>query len=245
MARKRRAGDIDEARDGLGAESLLPIAQALRDAIDAKLSGEGASGPVDIEAAYDAALSVVAEAIIASRLEGLDAEQVLRLYAEQVGDDVLREKLGRWATAKADELDARERLEALRREAARTGRLALDVIDEGSRVTVYLFEPIQISQARRDGSIPPARTIALRLLDPSSGRAEVVSDTTLSRGSHERLPVQTRGTIGSLVVDGERRALEPALQRHAPLGHDFGDGPASTAEVIGFVDVGDGLPLLG
>jgi len=226
-------------------DSLLPIAQALREAIDAKLAGDGASGPLDIEAAYDAALETVAEAIIATRLEALDPERVLRLYAEQVGDDELRERLGRWAAAKADELDSRRRLDALRQEAERTGRLALDDVEEGSRVTVSLFEQVQISQARRDGSIPPARTIALRLLDPSSGRAEVVSDTSLRRGSHDPLPVQTRGTVGSLVVDGGRRALEPALQRHAPLGYDFGDGPASTAEVIGFVDVGEGLHVLG
>ena len=229
----------------MDAESLLPLAKALRESIEARLAGEGASGPLDVEAAYDAALDAVAEEIIASRLESVDAEQVLRLYAERVGDDVLREKLAGWAAAKADELDFRQRLEALRRDAARTGRLALQDIDEGLRIVVGLFERTQISQARRESSIPPARTIAFRLLEPARGRADVISDTCLRMGSHERLPDHARGAIGSLVVEGERRGLEPALQFQAPLGYDFGGGPESTAEVIGWVEVGEGVPVLG
>jgi hypothetical protein len=45
-------------------------------------------------------------------------------------------------------------------------------------------------------------------------------------------------------VEGERRWLEPALQLHGPLGYDFGEGPAGSSEVIGFVEVGDGVVIL-
>src|SRR5262245_1562786 len=253
MARKRSADEIADLKSRLRAqadlykeaEPLLPIAEALRDAINTRLLDETASTPIDVDGAFDAALANVAEKIIASKLETLDAETVLRVYADHVGDDVLREKLSGWAAAKALQIDFERRLDALRQGAARSGRVALEDIDEGMRVTVGMFELLHVGRARSESSIPPSRTIAFRLLEPSRGRAEVISDVSLDGGSHECLTAHSRGTFGSLIVDGERRWLEPALQLHGPLGYDFGAGPVSSDEVIGFVEVGDGVVVLG
>jgi hypothetical protein len=253
MARKRSADEIAELKSRLRAqadlykeaEPLLPIAEALRDAINARLLDGTASTPLDVDGAFDAALAEVAEAIIASKLETLDAQTVLRMYADHVGDDALREKLGGWAAAKTTEIDFERRLETLRQEASRSGRVELEDIDEGLRVTVGMFELLHVGRARSESSIPPSRTIAFRLLEPSSGRAEVISDVSLNGGARECLTALARGTFGSLIVDGERRWLEPALQLHSPLGYDFGGGPVSSAEVIGFVGVGDGVVVLG
>ena len=110
---------------------------------------------------------------------------------------------------------------------------------------VGLFEPLHVRRARRQSSIPPSRTIAFRLLDPVRGRAEVISDVSLDGGEHESLTAHSRGAFGSLIVEGEQRWLEPSLQLHAPLGYDLGEGPASSREVIGFVEVGDGLVIMG
>jgi hypothetical protein len=252
MARKKSA-EIADLKSRLRAqadlhkeaEPLLPIAEALRDAINARLLDETTSTPLDVDSAFDAALAEVAERIIASRLETLDPETVLRVYADNVADDVLREKLGAWAAAKTLEIEFERRLDTLRRGASRTGRVALENIDEGLRVTVGMFELLHVSRARSESSIPPSRTIAFRLLEPSLGRAEVISDVWLNGGEHECLTALARGRFGSLIVDGERRWLEPALQLHSPLGYDFGSGPVSSDEVIGFVEVGDGVVVLG
>jgi hypothetical protein len=238
----RLRAQIDLHRE---AEPLLPIAEALRDAINARLMGESADRVLDVDAAYDAALADVAETLIASKLGALDPETVLRVYADHVGDDVLREKLGRWAAAKAEELDLERRRDALRKASSRSGRVALKDLDEGVRVEVGMFEPLHVSRARKESSIPPSRTIGFRLLEPSRGRAEVISDVSLAGGAHERLTAHTRGTFGSLIVEGERRWLEPCLQLHAPLGYDFGHGPVTSPEVIGFVEVENGLVILG
>ncbi len=226
------------------AEPLLPIAEALREAINTRLTGEGAS-PLDVDGAFDAALAEVAEKLIASKLETLDPETVLRWYAEQVGDDVLREKLGRWAAAKAKELDSERRLDTLRKASAHSGRLDLTDVEKGARVAVGLFDRLHLRRARKESSIPPSRTIAFRLLDPRHGRAEVISDISPGRRKHESLTAHVRGAFGSLIVDGEKEWLEPSLQLHAPLGYDLGDGLASSPEVIGFVEIGDGLVIMG
>ena len=227
------------------AEPLLPIAEALREAINARLMDETARGHLDVDSAFDAALADVAETIIASKLETLDAETVLRLYAEHVGDEVLRGKLGSWAAAKAEELDLEQRLAAVRNASSRSGRVALQDIDEGMRVAVGMFEPLHIGRARRQSSIPPARTITFRLLEPASGRADVISDISLSGRAHHALTAHARGTFGSLIVEGIERWLEPSLQLHAPLGYDLGHGAVSSREVIGFVEVGDGVVVMG
>jgi hypothetical protein len=250
MARKK-AQEIADLKNKLRvqtdlyteAEPLLPIAEALREAINARLLGE--SAPLDVDSAFDAALADVAERVIASKLETLDAETVLRLYAEHVGDDVLREKLGRWAAAKAEELEAERQRDALREASSRSGRVALNDIDEGVRVAVGMFDPLHIGRAGRESSIPPSRTIAFRLLDPSRGQAEVISDISLAGRAHEGLTAHSRGTFGSLIAEGEKRWLEPTLQLHAPLGYDLGQGPVSSSEVIGFVEVEDGVVIIG
>lgn len=227
------------------AEPLLPIAEALRESINARLLGEQGDSPLDVDGAFHAAVAEVAEHLIASRLQVLDPETVLRLYAELVGDDALREKLGSWAAAKMEELDFERCVAALRGAASRTGRVALEDIEEGTRLAVGMFDPLHVGRARRESSIPPSRTITFRLLEPSSGRAEVVGDVSLPGAAREQLTALSRGTVGSLTVDGERRWLEPALQLHCPLGYDFGAGPEDSDELIGFVEVGDGLLVLG
>src|SRR5262249_49948182 len=110
---------------------------------------------------------------------------------------------------------------------------------------VGMFELRHIRRARRESSIPPSRTIAFRLLDPARGRAEVISDIWLDGRTHESLTAHARGAFGSLIVEGEKRWLEPCLQMHAPLGYDLGQGLVSSREVIGFVEVGDGHVIIG
>lgn len=250
---KKKAAEIAELQNRLRtqvdlykeAEPLLPIAEALREAVNARLMGESTGALIDVDGAFDAALAEVAETLIASKLDTLDPETVLRLYAEHVGDDALRERLGRWAAAKAEELELERRRDALRKASSRGGRVALKDLEEGVRVEVGMFEPLHVSRARRESSIPPARTIGLRLLEPSSGRAEVISDVSLARGARETLTAHARGTFGSLIVEGAQRWLEPCLQMHAPLGYDFGQGPVNSSEVIGFVEIENGVVILG
>jgi len=251
MARKR-ADEIADLTNRLRAqtelymeaEPLLPIAEALREAVNARLIGESGSTPLDVDGAFDAALAEVAERIIASKLETLDAETVLRLYADHVGDDVLREKLGRWAAAKTEKLEFERRVDAWRQAASRSGRVELGNIDEGVRIAIGMFDPLHVGRARKESSIPPSRTTTFRLLEPARGRAEVINDVSLESDS-ERLTPHARGTIGSLIVEGGQEWLEPALQLHGPLGYDFGAGPANSREVIGFVEVADGVVVLG
>src|SRR5215471_16243909 len=158
MARKRSADEIADLKSRLRAqadlykeaEPLLPIAEALRDAINTRLLDETASTPIDVDGAFDAALAEVAEKIIASKLETLDAETVLRLYADHVGDDVLREKLGRWAAAKTEKLEFERRVDAWRQAASRSGRVELGNIDEGVRIAIGMFDPLHVGRARRE-----------------------------------------------------------------------------------------------
>lgn len=250
---KKKAAEIAELQKRLRAqtdlykkaEPLLPIAEALREAVNARLMGESTGALVDVDGAFDAALAEVAEKLIASKLETLDPETVLRLYAEHVGDEVLRDKLERWAAEKAEALEVERRRDALRKASTRSGRVALADVEEGSRVEVGMFDLLHLRRARKESSIPPSRTIAFRLLEPSRGRAEVISDIALDGRKHESLTAHARGTFGSLIVEGEERWLDPCLQLHAPLGYDLGQGPVNSREVIGFVEIGDGLVLMG
>ena len=242
MAKRKRSREADEAllRSQAArlneAEPLLPISQALQQSIDARLGGDPGDALLDVDGAWDAALEEVAARIITSRLEELDPLDVLRLYAERAGDDALAAKLERWAADKADALDVRERIERLRAESARSGSVALAELDEGVRLRIGLFDIAQISQARRESSIPPARTIELRLLRPADGYVQVISDTQLPFSAEEGFRPHRRGSVGSDIAEGERHWLEATLQVGAPLGYDFGDGAQSTRQVIGFVE---------
>jgi hypothetical protein len=247
MAPKKQPDDAF-ARADLFRESepLLPIARALKESIDDKLvgTGTGSGSPLDVDAAWDAAVRSVAEAIISERLGELDPERVLRLYAEAVDDETLKAKLGAWAAAKAEELERERRTDGLRADCARSGAIELARLEADTLIRLGLFEPRQISQAHRESSLPPSRTISLRLIDPERGYAEVIADTALGPSARGLFAPQARGRIGSTIAEGGEEWLEPRLAVHAPLGYDFGDGPTRTNEVIGFAEIGDGLLLL-
>ncbi len=251
MTGKRERDELEELRERLRsqtdlymeAEPLLPIARALREAIDARLLGE--AGPIDVDGALDAAIEAVAKEIISSKLEAMDPELVLRMYAERVDDEELKQTLGRWAAARAQELEYEQRREQLRKEAVRSGSIALGGLDAGMRLRLGLFDPRQVSQARKDGSVPPARTMEVRLVEAELGGVELIRDTALAFSGVETLPAQTRGRIGSTITDADgSRRLEPRLQLHAPLGYDFGNGPQKTDEIVGFAEVDEGVLLL-
>jgi hypothetical protein len=251
MPRKKKSEELAELRSRLrsqtelymDAEPLLPIARALQEAIDARLVGETGLA-IDVDKAWDDAIRDVATQIISGRLETIDPERVLQLYAERVGDDELKETLGRWAQKRTQELEYRERRDELRKEAARSGSIELARLDPGTRLRLGMFDPAQVSRAYKDSSIPPSRTIELRLVEPARGGADVICDTTLPFSSVDTLPAHRRGYIGSTINDAERALLEPRLQLHAPLGYDFGAGPENTEQIIGFVEIDEGVILL-
>src|SRR5262245_47534127 len=181
------------------AEPLLPIARALQQAIDARLLGEG-DLPLDVDQAFDDAIKEVAEEIISRRLEAIDPEVVLRLYAERVSDETLKERLGRWAVRKAEDVERSNRREELRRDASRSGSVPLERLDSGTRVRLGMFEPSQIREARKEGSLPPVRTIAFRLVDPVDGVADVISDTVLPLTQAECFEPNQRLRVGVTVA---------------------------------------------
>jgi hypothetical protein len=166
------------------------------------------------------------------------------MYADAVDDQTLKAKLGTWAAAKADQLERERQLERLRAQIQRTQAVDLADLEAETHIGVALFEPRQISQAHRESSIPPARTITLRLIDPSRGYAEVISDTALTPPTGGLFAPHTRGSIGARIVEHGREWLEPRLHVHAPLGYDVGDGVRSTPEVIGYAEIAGGLLLL-
>src|ERR1044071_9066310 len=138
MSRKRRppAPELDPLQE---AEPLLPIARALKESIDAKLVGE--ASVLDVDAAWNAAVASVAERLIAERLQGVDPQTVLRWYAQAVGDETLKEKLGAWAAARVAELERHERLERLRAEVRRTGAVELATLEPDTHLAIGMFEP--------------------------------------------------------------------------------------------------------
>jgi len=218
------------------AEPLLPIARALKEAVDARLVAEpGVS--IDVERAWDEAIHEVARRIIAEELEKMDPFRVLELYADRAGDVELKETLGRWAARRAEELENDERRERLRRDLESSGSAELGAFEANTRLRLSMFDSGQIREARRDGSLPPSRTVELRLIDPDRGVADVVSDTSLSPSRAETFPVHCRGSFGSTILEQGHPRLEPRLQVHAPLGYDVGQGPGNTTQIIGFVDV--------
>ena len=245
MARKKQSDDelayAELVRD---AEPLLPIARALQESIDEKLVGGATSSALDVDAAWNAAVQRVAEALIAEKLGELDPERILRLYADAVDDETLKAKLGAWAAAKAEQLERERQRDHLQSELARTGAVELAQLDADVHIAIGLFDPRYISQAHKESSIPPTRTVSVRLLDPQRGSAEVIADTMLASRSGGLFAAQTRGRIGSRIVEEGEERLEPRLQVHAPLGYDFGDGPECTPEVIGYAEIGRGLLLL-
>jgi hypothetical protein len=156
----------------------------------------------------------------------------------------LKKTLGRWAEKRAHELEYEERREGLCKEAARSGSIELARLDPGVRLRLGMFDPAQAGRAYKDSSIPPSRTIDLRLVEPERGCADVICDTTLPFSPVETLPPQRRGLIGSTITEADGAHLEPRLQLHGPLGYDFGAGPENTVQIIGFVELDEGVLLL-
>src|SRR5881396_1459349 len=120
MPKKKKSDELAELRTQLrsqtelymDAEPLLPIARALQEAIDARLVGESGLA-IDVDNAWDDAIREVAKQLISGKLETMDPERVLQLYAERVGDGELKETLGRWAEKRAQELEYEERRDEL------------------------------------------------------------------------------------------------------------------------------------
>ena len=164
MAKKKKSDELAELRSQLrsqtdlymDAEPLLPIARALQEAIDARLVGESGLA-IDVDNAWDDAIREVAVQIISGKLETMDPERVLQLYADRVGDDELKETLGRWAERRAQGLEYEERREGLRKEAVRSGSIELARLDPGVRLPGSCVSPARPSSSRENGVRERAR----------------------------------------------------------------------------------------
>jgi len=146
----------------------MPIARALKESIDAKLVGE--EGVLDVDEAWNAAVASVAERIIAERLDALDPEDILRLYAEAVGDERLKATLGAWAAAKAAELD-RQRVLQLQNEVA---ALQSSLKSERAALVADVPEPVPANAVYN--ATTGSRVLPAEVFDPVSNDPRAAAD---------------------------------------------------------------------
>ena len=231
---KKKAAEIAELENRLRTQVARPqggrVVAADRKGAAGGSRGEGLrrerGGTLDVERAFDAALTEVAERS-SPRAPGGDPERSCGCTPSASATTCFARARG---LGRGEGERARLRARGSRRcgRPPARGRVALEDIDAGVRVEVGLLERSQTGQARRGDSIPAARDDRLSAAR-ACARSSRRDQRRLARlQAHERLTEHARGTFGSVIVEGERRGLEPGLQLQAPLGYDFGEGPESS-----------------
>jgi hypothetical protein len=234
----------DEADD----EALLPIVRALQSEVQARLVGDkDEAGVIDVDVAWDRAMRSVAEPMIIDGLRKLDAPELLKLYVSYVGEDEFSERLKQLVQAKLLEREYDLRIKAIEYETRTAGILRFDHFAPNEIIRVALFKPTNIRDAYKGSSIPAARSITARLLQPPNGVAEILNDvspTSLRAVESALVLPHGRMLIGHVSMSDQSEQIEPFISVHTPLSYGVGNEIMSTAEIVGYVESADSQILM-
>jgi hypothetical protein len=223
-------------------DSLLPLAQELAEAVDARLRGQEVPTSASIEQALDQALGDVAHGLIIARLAQLSAVEFAELYVRVLGSDALKSQLAELTAIKTAELERHLRIERICDEAQTSGTLRIERLAPDEIIKIGLFDPrlpqlAGRSHAKDEKHRPLHRVIALRAVTPSERKVEVLYDNWVGpvwadADRTASLPPLSQGTLG------ERLAV------HVPLVYTTAEQEFPISQIVGYIEMNDGTVLL-
>ena len=153
-------------------DSLLPLAQELANAVDARLAGDEVPTSASIERALEQALGDAAQGLITARLARLSAVEFAELYVRVLGSEALASQLSELTAIKSAELERHVRLQRIRDEAQTSGTLRIERLAPDEIIRIGLFDPrlpqlAGKSHAKDEKRRPLHRVVALRTVTPS------------------------------------------------------------------------------
>ena len=239
--RERRIGD------------LLPLAEALHDAIGRRLQADELTATFDIDRIIDTAFGDVAREVAHERLAGLSPVEFAKLYARINGDAELQGLLDVMRANQEAQLRREVRLGQISHEALTTGQLRLANLAPDEVIEIGLFEPTLPHLAGRrhvdDAEHRPLyRKIGMRIIEPEAGLVQVLNDTWVApvwARSDRGVPIapHARVTLGIPVGDG----LDAAVSHRAPIAYREEDHAEfmMPPQIVGYVEMNSGEVLLG
>ena len=223
-------------------DSLLPLAQELANAVDARLRGEQVPTSASIEQALDQAVADVARGLITARLAQLSAVEFAEVYVRVLGSEALEAQLAELTAIKTAELQTQVRIERIRDEAQASGTLRIERLAPDEIIKIGLFDArlpqlAGKSHAKDDKRRPLHRVIALRTVSPSERKVEVLYDNWVGPAWADAdrtpgLPPLSRGSVG------ERLAV------HVPLFYTTDEQEFRSPQIVGYIEMSDGTVLL-
>jgi hypothetical protein len=223
-------------------DSLLPLAQELTNAVDARLRGEEVPTSTSIEQALDHALADVAQHLITARLAQLSAVEFAELYVRILGSEALKAALAELTAIKTSELERHVRIQRIRDEAQASGTLRIERLAPDEIIKIGLFDPrlpqFAAKRYAKDGKHRPLhRVIALRTVSPSERKVEVLYDNWVGPAWADadrtaNLPALSQGSVG------QRLAVQ------VPLVFTTDDHEFRPPQIVGYIEMNDGTVLL-
>jgi hypothetical protein len=224
------------------ADSLLPLAQELANAVDARLRAEEVPTSASIEQALNQALADVARGVITARLTQLSAVDFAELYVRVLGSEALKSQLDELTAIKTAELERHVRIQRIRDEAQTSGTFRIERLQPDEIIKIGLFDPglpqlAGKSYAKDEKHRPLHRIIALRTITPSERKVEVLYDNW----------------VGPVWADAERTASLPPLSQGTlgerltvlvPLIYTTDDQEFRLPQIVGYIEMNDGTVLL-
>jgi hypothetical protein len=224
------------------ADSLLPLAQELANAIDALLRAEQVPTSASIEQALDQAFADVARDVLTARLAQLSAVEFAELYVRVLGSEALKSQLDELTAIKSAQLERQVRIQRIRDEAQASGTLRIERLQPDEIIKIGLFDPglpqlAAKSYVTDEKRRPLHRIIAVRTITPSERKVEVLYDNWVGPAwaDAERtvsLPPLSQGTLG------ERLTVQ------VPPVFTTDEQEFRLPQIVGYIELNDGTVLL-
>lgn len=221
---------------------MLPLAQELATAVDARLRGEQVPTSASIENALEQALTDAARALITARLAELSAVEFAELYVRVLGSEALQSQLAELTAIKSAELERHVRIQRIRDEAQASGTFRIEWLQPDEIVRVGLFDPrlpelARKSYAKDEKRRPLHRVLALRAVTPSERKVEVLYDNWVGpvwadADRTDSLPPLSQGTLG------ERLTVQ------VPPIFTTDEQEFRLTQIVGYIEMNDGTVLL-
>jgi hypothetical protein len=221
---------------------MLPLAEELAKAVDARLRGEEVSTPASIEIAIERALAEAAHGLIAARLAHLSAVEFAELYVRVLGSEALQSQLAELTAIKSAELERHVRIQRIHDEAQASGTFRIEWLRPDEIIKIGLFdarlpELAGKSHAKDEQRRPLHRVLALRTVTPSERKVEVLYDNWVG-------PVWAEAERTASLAPLSQGTLGERLTVQVPPIYTTEQQECRLPQIVGYIEMNDGTVLL-
>lgn len=238
-------------------ESLIPMAESLRDAINRRLypTGQTELSIPSIDNLFDDAFRDVMHEQLARKIGALTPVEFAEVYVRINPDQELSTQLEKRRDLVANVLTRQNELARIRETTQVSGKLNLQDLHVSNVITIGLFgaDKPQLAAKRYSDNAenrPLQRVLQVRVIDPGCGRVQIVNDTWVGPiwSESQKSPLteaHSTGILGSRSYTDKTSDLEPTLSLHSPLTFMEDRGELfNPPQIIGFVETLDQQILL-